>query len=308
MCGNDADHPSVQSMKCKAIAPMVFAVFNILGLGNIVLSRWVGPSVAGGLAGILCAAASSMTCGCVLPPGVGAQQTAKISRIVGILASVSCVLYLAHSALWVVEMTNSMACANADCSNLQSAMVPEGCIQNLCEEKDYPLDGWQDDDDCMAADLKSRCAAPSDGSTIYHFVSDKPTYTWDCNLGGCPAGKAIGCAPVTCCSTSSTPPAGFVDGATAGECTDGEAWDHVFCQWKEICQFGMYIAIGGIGWALLCLVLTFIFALSAFGAAKRVQAVGDLGNGGVSTAAHAQAMPVAIATAVAMPVGKTPEI
>ena len=122
--------------------------------------RWVGPSVAGGLAGILCAAASSMTCGCVLPPGVGAQQTAKISRIVGILASVSCVLYLAHSALWVVEMTNSMACANADCSNLQSAMVPEGCIQNLCEEKDYPLDGWQDDDDCMAADLKSRCVRP----------------------------------------------------------------------------------------------------------------------------------------------------
>lgn len=39
MCGSDEDHASVRSLKCKAVAPMVFAIFNILGLGNIVLNR-----------------------------------------------------------------------------------------------------------------------------------------------------------------------------------------------------------------------------------------------------------------------------
>ena len=88
----------------------------------------------------------------------------------------------------------------------------------------------------------------------------------------------------------------------------------VFCEWKGLCQIGMYIGVGGIIWALLCLLLTLIFAIQAFGTAKHVFTVADQMSAGVSmtrpvaTATAHAVMPMATATAVAVPMGKTPEI
>ena len=147
----------------------------------------------------------------------------------------------------------------------------------------------------MAGDDKSRCAAPSDGSTVYHFVSDKPALTWDAGGGN------IGCAPLTCCSTSSTPPSGFVDGATAGACTADEALEKALCGLKPLCEVGIYLTLAAAGWGLISFLLLAIFAHSALRASKIVSSVSEGANTTVATA-------TAVPMATAVPLDKTPEI
>jgi len=297
MCANDGDAPEIKSVKCKCIAPMVFSILCVLGFTNVFTQPGVftRPNVVGGLTGILGFIATSMIC-CAVPPAdrPGAmQQTAKISQVAGMLAAVGTVAYLGYTACWVVELSTTLACMNADCSGIQSSFAPTACTASLCEEKDWPVPGWNEDEDCNAADFDSRCATPADGSDIHHFVSSKPAFTWD------KGGGNIGCAPLTCCSSSSTPPEGFVDGGTAEACTDDEKWEKVFCSpgVEIICQIGMYFSIGGMLFGLTAATLMAIFAHSALNASESI--LKSVFPDGVN-------MPVATATAVAM--GRSPEI
>ena len=272
MCNCNEHTAEVRRAKCWAVTWLVFSILitlsgfsnffqGIVTLGSSpLLTTSAGISIIGGIVGI---ASTSIASCCIpnvpqSPEQLPATKKALHTSFVLQIAAVG--IFIVATIIAIIGTLQVVQCANNPCPDFTGALftpraMPAGCVDSACKEKDFPQPGWQTDTDCTALTMGSDCAS---GYNVYKATES--SLAWD---GGF-------CASRTCCSTSATPPAGYVAIAKHTCPVNDPA---LGCSVKWACQAILPLLYGSLGFTVLLfgLGITYLITLkSAIGSFRKV--------------------------------------
>ena len=194
--------------------------------------------------------------------GQQAESTKKALNLSGIIGGIGAGMDAISLIFGILVVLEVVGCATNTCPDFDAAGVwnpralPTTCVEAACQELDYPKKGWQQDEDCAAsfstAQKNMKCDSGYNLYVSEHIVFGDPRAGW--------------CAPRTCCSTSGTPPSGFVkaDGFTCPAADDASN----YCGLKQVCIAFQPFVFGSLAFGFVLLALYIVSAVMIRIAAK----------------------------------------